>query len=79
MFSGVLKRSFRNKENLIKTIPILTSYYVTKDEVYDCLNNDVTITIFSKKYLEMLLSLKFKDNLNVQILIDNGSNILGIK
>ena len=61
-----------------KTIPILTSYYVTKDEVYDCLNNDVTITIFSKKYLEMLLSLKFKDNLNVQILIDNGSNILGI-
>lgn len=26
----------------------------------------------------MLLSLKFKDALNVQILIDNGSNILGI-
>ena len=61
-----------------KTIPILASYYVTKDEVYDCLNNDITITIFSKKYLEMLLNLKFKDNLNVQILIDNGSNILGI-
>ncbi len=40
--------------------------------------NDITITIFSKEYLEMLLSLKFKDALNVQILIDNDSNILGI-
>ena len=61
-----------------KNIPILASYYVTKDEIFDCLNNDITITIFSKEYLEMLLSLKFKDTLNVQILIDNGSNILGI-
>lgn len=61
-----------------KNIPILASYYVTKDEIFDCLNNDITITIFSKEYMEMLLSLKFKDTLNVQILIDNGSNILGI-
>ena len=34
--------------------------------------------ILLSQYLEMLLSLKFKDALNVQILIDNGSNILGI-
>lgn len=61
-----------------KNIPILASYYVTKDEIFDCLNNDITITIFNKEYMEMLLSLKFKDTLNVQILIDNGSNILGI-
>lgn len=61
-----------------KNIPVLASYYVTKDEIFDCLNNDITITIFSKEYMEMLLSLKFKDTLNVQILIDNGSNILGI-
>ena len=61
-----------------KNIPILASYYVTKDEIFDCLNNDITITIFSKEYMEMFLSLKFKDTLNVQILIDNGSNILGI-
>lgn len=61
-----------------KNIPILASYYVTKDEIFDCLNNDIITTIFSKEYLEMLLSLKFKDTLNVQILIDNGSNILGI-
>ena len=74
MFGGFSKRSFSNNKN----IPILASYYVTKDEVFDCINNDITITIFSKEYLEMLLSLKFKDALNVQILIDNGSNILGI-
>lgn len=61
-----------------KNIPILASYYVTKDEVYDCINNDITITIFSKEYLDRLLNLKFKDNINVQILIDNGSNILGV-
>lgn len=61
-----------------KNIPILASYYVTKDEVYDCINNDITITIFSKEYLDRLLNLKFKDSINVQILIDNGSNILGV-
>ena len=74
---GSLKEALAIRK-INKNIPILASYYVTKDEVYDCLNNDITITIFSKEYLEMLLSLKFKDNLNVQILIDNGSNILGI-
>ena len=41
-----------------KNIPILASYYVTKDEVYDCINNDITITIFSKEYLDRLLNLK---------------------
>lgn len=61
-----------------KNIPILASYYVTKDEVYDCINNDITITIFSKEYLDRLLNLKFKDSINVQILIDNGSNIIGV-
>ena len=74
---GSLKEALAIRK-INKNIPILASYYVTKDEVFDCINNDITITIFSKEYLEMLLSLKFKDALNVQILIDNGSNILGI-
>lgn len=74
---GSLKEALEIRK-FTKNIPILASYYVTKDEIFDCLNNDITITIFSKEYMEMLLSLKFKDTLNVQILIDNGSNILGI-
>ena len=62
-----------------KDIDILVNYYVTKEEIYDCINNNVTITIQSDEYLDEILSVEHKDNLNVQILIDNGSNLLGIK
>ena len=60
-------------------IPILVSYYVTLDEIYDCINNDITITIPDLYYLQSLLDLKIKDELKMHILIDNGSNNLGIK
>ena len=55
-----------------KDIDILVNYYVTKEEIYDCINNNVTITIQSDEYLDEILSVEHKDNLNVQILIDNG-------
>ena len=60
-------------------IPILVGYYVTLDEIYDCINNNITITIPDLYYLQSLLDLKIKDELKMHILIDNGSNNLGIK
>lgn len=61
-----------------KDIDILVNYYVTLEEIYDCINNNITITIYNEKYLDKILSVKHKDNLNVQLLIDNNSNLLGI-
>lgn len=61
-----------------KRIGIIACFFVTKDEVFDCINNDITITVFDKEYLNMLLDLSIKDNINIQIMIDNGSNIQGI-
>ena len=60
-------------------IPIFVSYYVTSEEIYDCINNNIAITIPDLDYLNSLLDLKIKDELKMHILIDNGSNKLGIK
>lgn len=62
-----------------KSIKILVNYFVTSEEVYDCINNDVAITIYNKECVEKLMSLKLKDSVKVHLLIDNGSNLLGIK
>ena len=59
-------------------IPILIGYYVTNDEIYDCINNNITITIPDLYYLQSLLDLKIKDELKMHLLIDNGSNNMGI-
>ena len=63
---------------LNKEVGILASLYVTMDEIYDCINNNITITIYNKKYIDLLCGLEFKDDLNVEILIDNGSNLQGV-
>lgn len=62
-----------------KSIPILINYYVTSEEVYDCINNDLTITIYDKECLDKILKLKLKDDLKLQILVDNGSNLMGVR
>lgn len=62
-----------------KDIDILVNYYVTLEEIYDCINNNITITVHNEEYLDKILTVKHKDNLNVQLLIDNGFNLLGIK
>ena len=59
-------------------ISIFVSYYVTSEEIYDCINNNIAITIPDLDYLNKLLDLKIKDELKLHILIDNGSNNLGI-
>ena len=55
-------------------ISILVSYYVTEEQVYDAINNNLTLTVANLKYLENINNLKIRDKLKVQILIDNGSN-----
>ncbi len=61
-----------------KEIPILVNYYVNEEEIYDCINNDITITVYSFEYMQMIASLNIKDTLKVHILIDNGSNLMGV-
>ena len=74
---GSLKESLEVRK-LNKEVGILASYYVTMDEIYDCINNNINITIYNKKYIDLLCSLELKDDLNVEILIDNGSNLQGV-
>lgn len=74
---GSLKEALKVRK-LNKDVGILASYYVTMDEIYDCINNNITITIYNKKYIDILCNLELKDDLNVEILIDNGSNLQGI-
>ena len=59
-------------------INILVNYFIDIEEIYDAINNNISITISSIKYLKKVNELKLKDDLKVQILIDNGSNKLGI-
>lgn len=61
-----------------KTMPILVNYFINGEEIYDCINNNLTVTIFNKECLNKILNLKIKDSLKVQILVDNGSNLMGI-
>lgn len=60
-------------------ISILVSYNVTEEEVYDALNNNIALTIADLEYLRSIICLNIKDDLKLQILIDNGSNRIGIK
>lgn len=60
-------------------ISIIVNYYVTEDEVYDAINNNITLTIADLEYLRSIVCLNIKDNLKLQILIDNGSNKIGLK
>ena len=74
---GSLKESLEVRK-INKEVGILASYYVTMDEIYDCINNNITITIYNKKHVDLLCNLELKDDLNVEILIDNGSNLQGV-
>lgn len=61
-----------------KKINILVNYYVDEEEIYDCINNNITITIFNEQCLDILLKLNIKDKLKVHVLVNNGSNLLGV-
>src|SRR5699024_3217639 len=44
-------------------VPILVSYNVTEEEVYDAINNNITLTIADLEYLRSIICLNIKDNL----------------
>ena len=60
-------------------IPILISFEVTKDSIYDAINNDIAITISNLDNLKELSNVNSKDKVNVHILVDNGENKRGLK
>lgn len=61
-----------------KDVNILLNTIYSKDEVYDSINNNISLTIYSINDINNLLSLDIKDELKLHILIDNGSNLRGI-
>ncbi len=60
-------------------IPILCLEPIDIEYIYDCINNGITITVESLKYLEDLMKLEIKDKLNIHLKIDSGMNRLGFK
>lgn len=61
------------------SIPILVSYKVMEEEVFDAINNNITLAISDVEYLRSIICLNIKDDLKLQLLIDNGANKIGIK
>ena len=61
------------------SISILVNYFVNLEEIYDAINNNITITIPDLEYLRNILTLNIKDELKVHLLIDNSANKFGLK
>lgn len=61
-----------------KKINILVLNTFTKDEIYDAINNNITLTIKKKEEIDLISSLNIKDELKIEILISNTSIIEGI-
>lgn len=61
------------------SISILVNYFVNLEEIYDAINNNITITIPDLEYLRNVLTLNIKDELKVHLLIDNSANKFGLK
>lgn len=61
-----------------RKVPILVTVDLSDEEIYDAINNDITICISDLEYLRSILCLSIKDRLRVQILIDNGANKMGL-
>ena len=61
------------------TVPILVNYEILDEYIYDAVANNITITISNLSNLEKINEFKLKDKLNIHLLIDNGSNKIGLK
>lgn len=61
------------------SISILVNYFINFEEIYDAINNNITITIPDLEYLRNILTLNIKDELKVHLLIDNSANKFGLK
>lgn len=60
-------------------INIIVSYYIDIEQIYDAISNNLIITIPSLEYLKKITELNIRDDLKLQLLIDNGSNKMGLK
>ena len=59
--------------------PLLIKEHPFEEEIYDAINNNLTITINDLNYLQKISSLKIKDDLKIHLFIDNGSPVIGLK
>ena len=66
-------RRFNNEINII------VGYYIDIEQIYDAISNNLIITIPSLEYLKKITELNIRDDLKLQLLIDNGSNKMGLK
>ena len=60
-------------------INIIVGYYIDIEQIYDAISNNLIITIPSLEYLKKITELNIRDDLKLQLLIDNGSNKMGLK
>ena len=59
-------------------IPILCLEVIDLDYIYDCINNNVTITVESLEYLEKLNKIKLDFPVKIHLKLNTGMNRLGI-
>lgn len=60
-------------------IPILILEPISLEYIDDCINNNLTLTLENKDYVDNLCKLKLIDKLKVHLKIDSGMNRLGFK
>ena len=61
-----------------RKIPILCLEVIDTEYIYDCINNNVTITVESIDYLEELNKLKLDYEIKIHLKLNTGMNRLGI-
>lgn len=61
------------------TTPVLILEPVEVGYIYDCINNNITITVESIQYIKDLISLDISYQLKVHLKLDTGMNRLGFK
>lgn len=59
--------------------PILILEPINTESVYDCINNNITITVESIDYIKKLEQLELPYELKIHLKIDSGMNRLGFK
>lgn len=62
-----------------REIPILCLEVIDLDYIFDCINNNVTITVESLEYLEALDKIKLDYEIKIHLKLNTGMNRLGMK
>ena len=61
-----------------RKIPVLCLEVIDTDYIYDCINNNVTITVESLEYLEKLDKIKLDYEVKIHLKLNTGMNRLGM-